>query len=478
MKKPISALLLVALLAGCAADRKPMPEPILTPLNNIEPEPVNNPGSLFESGQSEFLFDDNRATRVGDIVMVTVSEITTGKHKADTTATKDSSNAYAITAMPKTGIYGTLGKVVPGVTNNGAPGVGTTSVSNLKSTGETKQESTLTATVATRVIRMLPGKVMQVEGARQIRINDETQILVVRGLVRQRDIDSKTPCRPRPWPMPASRSTARVRFPTSSAPAGCPGSSTMSGPSSARVQEVIMLRAAHIRTRMGERLRTLGVILLCLTVLVLAGIAPAHAVRLKDIASFSGVRTNELVGYGLVVGLSGTPDFGTAMQVVNRINASVSGVHAKAVDASTIQMAIPQKFQNNIVPLMASLENLDISPDSKARVVVDEKTGTVVLGGNVRLTKVAVAHGNLQIVVSETPNVSQPGPFSQGTTAVTPQTNVKVKEQNNRLLLMEGATLQELVDGLNSVGATPRDLISILRTLKTAGSLHADLEVI
>ncbi len=81
-------------------------------------------------------------------------------------------------------------------------------------------------------------------------------------------------------------------------------------------------------------------------------------------------------------------------------------------------------------------------------------------------------------MVSETPNVSQPGPFSQGQTVTTPQTNVNVKEQNNRLLLMEGATLQELVDGLNSVGATPRDLISILRTLKTAGSLHADLEVI
>jgi flagellar P-ring protein precursor FlgI len=81
-------------------------------------------------------------------------------------------------------------------------------------------------------------------------------------------------------------------------------------------------------------------------------------------------------------------------------------------------------------------------------------------------------------VVSETPNVSQPGPFSQGQTVTTPETNLNVKEQNNRLLLMEGATLQELVDGLNSVGATPRDLISILRTLKTAGSLHADLEVI
>lgn len=166
------------------------------------------------------------------------------------------------------------------------------------------------------------------------------------------------------------------------------------------------------------------------------------------------------------------------MQVVGRINSAVGGSFAKALDGATIQMSIPPKFQNNIVPLMASLENLDISPDSRARVVVDEKTGTVVLGGNVRLTKVAVAHGNLQIVVSETPNVSQPGPFSQGQTVTTPETNLNVKEQNNRLLLMEGATLQELVDGLNSVGATPRDLISILRTLKTAGSLHADLEVI
>jgi len=181
---------------------------------------------------------------------------------------------------------------------------------------------------------------------------------------------------------------------------------------------------------------------------------------------------------GLTINLSGTPDFGTAMQVVKRINGAVGGSYAKAMDASTIQMTIPPKFQNNLVPLMASLENLDVSPDSRARVVVDEKTGTVVLGGSVRLTKVAVAHGNLQIVVAETPQVSQPGPFSQGQTTTTPQTNVKVKEQNNRLLLMEGATLQELVDGLNSIGATPRDLISILRTLKAAGSLHADLEVL
>jgi len=181
---------------------------------------------------------------------------------------------------------------------------------------------------------------------------------------------------------------------------------------------------------------------------------------------------------GLTINLTGTPDFGTAMQVVSRINGAVGGTFAKAMDGGTIQMTIPPRFVNNIVPLMASLENLDISPDSRARVVVDEKTGTVVLGGSVRLTKVAVAHGSLQIVVAETPQVSQPGAFSQGQTTTTPQTGIKVKEQNNRLMLMEGATLQELVDGLNSIGATPRDLISILRTLKTAGSLHADLEVI
>ncbi|WP_272700642.1 flagellar basal body P-ring protein FlgI [Desulfovibrio sp. Fe33] len=171
-------------------------------------------------------------------------------------------------------------------------------------------------------------------------------------------------------------------------------------------------------------------------------------------------------------------DFGTTMQVVNKINASMGGQFARAKDISTIDLELPDRFRGNMVPLMASLENLDISPDGKAKVVVDEKTGTVVLGQDVRLSRVAVAHGNLQIVVSETEQVSQPGPFSDGETVVTPQTDIQVLEQNNQLMLMEGATLQELVDGLNSIGATPRDLISIIRTLKAAGSLHAEVEVI
>ncbi|WFS63793.1 flagellar basal body P-ring protein FlgI [Pseudodesulfovibrio thermohalotolerans] len=171
-------------------------------------------------------------------------------------------------------------------------------------------------------------------------------------------------------------------------------------------------------------------------------------------------------------------DFGTTMQVVNKINASMGGQFARAKDISTIDLELPDRFRGNMVPLMASLENLDISPDGKAKVVVDEKTGTVVLGQDVRLSRVAVAHGNLQIVVSETEQVSQPGPFSDGQTVVTPETDIQIQEQNNQLMLMEGATLQELVDGLNSIGATPRDLISIIRTLKAAGSLHAEVEVI
>lgn len=171
-------------------------------------------------------------------------------------------------------------------------------------------------------------------------------------------------------------------------------------------------------------------------------------------------------------------DFGTTMQVVNKINASMGGTFASAKDISTIELELPDQFRGNMVPLMASLENINISPDGKARVIVDEKTGTVVLGQDVRLSKVAVAHGNLQIVISESEDVSQPGPFSDGTTVVTPRTDLAVNEQNNPLMLMEGATLQELVDGLNAIGAAPRDLISIIRALKAAGSLHAEVEVI
>lgn len=174
-----------------------------------------------------------------------------------------------------------------------------------------------------------------------------------------------------------------------------------------------------------------------------------------------------------------TADFTTTMNIVKKINEALGYEHAKAQDISTVSLQVPNEFRGNLVPLMASIENLEVSPDGKARIVVDEKTGTVVFGRDVRLAKSAVAHGNLQIVVREGQDVSQPGPFNEsGETVVTPTTDVEIAEEDQRLVLMEGATLQELVDGLNAIGATPRDLISILRTLRAAGALHAELEVI
>ena len=172
------------------------------------------------------------------------------------------------------------------------------------------------------------------------------------------------------------------------------------------------------------------------------------------------------------------PDFSTTNQVVERLNNALGGNFAKAADVGTIKLDVPEDFKGNIVPLMASIENMEVTPDMAAKVVVDEKTGTIILGRDVRISRVAVAHGSLSVVVQESLNVSQPGPFSSGTTAVTPQTDIATREDDRKLNIMEGATLQELVDGLNSVGATPRDLISILRAMKTAGALHAHLEVI
>ncbi len=172
------------------------------------------------------------------------------------------------------------------------------------------------------------------------------------------------------------------------------------------------------------------------------------------------------------------PDFSTTNQVVDRINTALGGNFARSQDVGTVTLTIPSDFQGNIVPLMASLENIEIIPDSVAKIVVDEKTGTIIMGRDVRISRVAVAHGNLQVMVQENQDVSQPGMFSGGSTVVTASTDIATREEQRKLNILEGATLQELVDGLNAVGATPRDLISILRAMKTAGALHAHLEVI
>ena len=171
------------------------------------------------------------------------------------------------------------------------------------------------------------------------------------------------------------------------------------------------------------------------------------------------------------------PDFSTATRMAKKVNDTLGAAVATAIDAGTVRLAVPPENQGNLPMLMASIEDIEITPDHRAKVVVDEKTGTVVLGQNVQISPVAVTHGNLQIQVQESADVSQPLPFSNGQTVVTPQTNIGITEENRKLKMIEGATLQELVEGLNALGATPRDLISILRTLQTSGALAADLEV-
>lgn len=174
------------------------------------------------------------------------------------------------------------------------------------------------------------------------------------------------------------------------------------------------------------------------------------------------------------------PDFTTAQRVATAINMQLRGNRAQATDPASVLLTVPEARRGDIVGLVTEIEQLRITPDQVARVVVDEKSGVIVMGENVRISTVAIAQGNLTIRVTETPQVSQPGPFSQGQTAVVPRTDIQVDDQsNNRLAVMgSGVTLQELVQSLNALGVGPRDMIAILQSIKAAGALQAEIEVI
>ena len=173
------------------------------------------------------------------------------------------------------------------------------------------------------------------------------------------------------------------------------------------------------------------------------------------------------------------PDFTTAARVVNVINAQFDEPAAHAEDAGTIEIRIPDRYLGNTVPLLASLSNLEVEPDLRAKVVINERTGTVVMGEQVRISTIAIAHGNLSIVVSENVDVSQPLPFSGGRTVASPNTQIDVQEDANQLVVVpKGVSIGEVVNALNALGVTPRDLIAIFQAIKAAGSLQADLEVI
>ncbi|HPC47211.1 MAG TPA: flagellar basal body P-ring protein FlgI, partial [Deltaproteobacteria bacterium] len=184
------------------------------------------------------------------------------------------------------------------------------------------------------------------------------------------------------------------------------------------------------------------------------------------------------LGTNLVLVMN-TPDFTTADRLVRSINERLGMQAAFAKDLTTVSVEVPAGYRNRMVDFVALIEGVDVIPDNRARVVVNERTGTVVMGAEVRIAPVAIAHGNLRVRVTEQPQVSQPLPRSRGTTVVVPQTGVEVEEGGKNLILLKsGATIAELVNALNAVGVSPRDLVVILQSIKRSGALYADLEVI
>ena len=172
------------------------------------------------------------------------------------------------------------------------------------------------------------------------------------------------------------------------------------------------------------------------------------------------------------------PDLTTATRVAAAINDFIGAPTAEPLDPATVQIVVPPPYKGNVVQLLTEVEQLQIEPDLGAKIVIDERSGVIVMGRDVRVSTVAVAQGNLTVTISESPQVSQPAPFSRGRTRVVPRTRIGVQEEGRKLALVrEGVSLQQLVDGLNALGIGPRDMIAILQAIKAAGAIQADIEM-
>jgi flagellar P-ring protein precursor FlgI len=175
------------------------------------------------------------------------------------------------------------------------------------------------------------------------------------------------------------------------------------------------------------------------------------------------------------------PDLTTARYMAQAINQQLGEAAAELADPSTVMLRVPQRYNGNTVALLADIEQLPVRTDQMARVVIDERSGVIVMGENVRINTVAIAQGNLTISITETPQVSQPGAFSStGTTEVVDRTDIEIDEDiGNRMAVLEtGVNLKDVVNGLNALGVGPRDMISILQAIKAAGALQADIELL
>ncbi|MHB1011732.1 MAG: flagellar basal body P-ring protein FlgI [Desulfobacteria bacterium] len=173
-------------------------------------------------------------------------------------------------------------------------------------------------------------------------------------------------------------------------------------------------------------------------------------------------------------------DFTNASRIAEKINGSLKSGGAHAVDSATVTLQVPAEYRGRLPEFISLVEAIDVPVDMPARVTVNERTGTVVIGENVRISPVAIAQGNLTIEIKTEFQVSQPKPFAPGKaeTVVVPKTEVKASEPKGSLIEVSGVTLGEIVKGLNSLGVTPRDLIAILQALRSSGALRAELEII
>lgn len=174
-------------------------------------------------------------------------------------------------------------------------------------------------------------------------------------------------------------------------------------------------------------------------------------------------------------------DFTTAANMAEAINSRFGENAAFPETSGSVKVAIPEQYKENIVDFIAALEVLNVEADSTAKVVVNERTGTIVMGKDVRLSTVAVSHGNLSLIIRDDFGVSQPNPLAEGETVVVPRTDIKVVEEEGQLVLLDmnkGVSLGEIANALNAIGATPRDLIAIFQAIKASGSLHGELIIL
>ena len=173
------------------------------------------------------------------------------------------------------------------------------------------------------------------------------------------------------------------------------------------------------------------------------------------------------------------PDFTTSRRVALAINDFLGAPVGVPEDSGTVRITLPANFNGNIVDLITDIEQLVVQTDMPAKIVIDENSGIIVMGANVRVSTVAVAQANLTVTIAESPTIVQPNPLSLGVTAAEPRTDLNVTTTESKLALVdESITLQQLVDGLNALGIGPRDLISILQAIKATGALQAEIEVL